>query len=311
MSRRERQRRRRHNHGHPVGRILLISGILVVCGAAIAALLAVGWVVAVANSAPNLSQLPARHANPPTEIFASDGSLLGYVRTNTVFNYVSPDKIPARLKKATIAIEDRRFYHHGALDYQGIIRAGVKDLIGQGNNLQGASTLTQQLVNQVYIPAKYRKRRDLKYKIVQAKLAQQLESKHSKTWILNAYLNDVHYGTTNGEDAVGVGAAAVMFFDKPVWKLNLAQMSLLAGLPQSPTQYNPTIDPKLAKQRRNAVLQAMVASDYISQGLANAVMKQPLQIHPTARFISHTQPYIFDYIQQQLIKRFGLNTIEN
>ena len=93
----------------------------------------------------------------------------------------------------------------------------------------------------------------------------------------------VPYGTTNGEEAVGVGAAALMFFNKPVWKLNLAQMSLLAGLPQSPTQYNPTVDAKLAKERRNAVLQAMVQSHYITQDLADAVMKQPLQIHPTPR----------------------------
>ncbi|MBV9367075.1 MAG: penicillin-binding protein [Solirubrobacterales bacterium] len=293
-----------------MGKVLLMTGILIVCGAAIAALLAVGWVVATADSAPNLSQLHARHANPPTEIFASDGSLLGYVRTNTVFNYVSPNQIPKRLKQATIAIEDRRFYQHGALDYQGILRAGVKDLLGQGNSLQGASTLTMQLVNQTYIPESYRKRRDLKYKIAQAKLALQLENKHSKDWILNQYLGSVPYGTTNGEEAVGVGAAALMFFNKPVWKLNLAQMSLLAGLPQSPTQYNPTVDPKLAKTRRNAVLQSMVQSRYIPQGLANAVIKQPLQIHPNARFIQHNQPYIFDYIQQQLINEFGATRVQ-
>jgi penicillin-binding protein 1A len=291
--------------------VLLITVILMICAVVIAGLLAVGWVVAAANSAPNLSQLPPRHTNPPTEVFAADGSLLGYVRKNTIFDRISPTQIPERLKLATIAIEDRRFYQHGALDYQGIIRAGVKDLLGHGNSLQGASTLTMQLVNQNYIPEGYRKRRDLKYKIAQAKLALQLENKHSKDWILNQYLNSVPYGTTNGEEAIGVGAAALMFFNKPVWKLNLAQMSLLAGLPQSPTQYNPTVAPKLAKGRRNAVLQAMVQSDYISQGLANAVMKQPLQLHPNARYIQHSQPYIFDYIQQQLINRFGLNTVQN
>jgi penicillin-binding protein 1A len=309
MSRRERQRRRRHNRGHPVGRVLLMTGILTVCAVAIASLLAVGWVVATADSAPNLSQLPPRHANPPTAIYASDGTLLGYVHTDTLSSRVSPSQIPQRLKEATIAIEDRRFYQHGALDYQGILRAGVKDLIGQSNNLQGASTLTQQLVNQVYLPQKYHQHRDLKYKIIQAKLAQQLESKHSKNWILNEYLNDVPYGTTNGEEAVGVGAASLMFFNKPVWKINLAQMSLLAGLPQSPTEYNPTVAPTLAKQRRNEVLQAMVQSHYIAEGLANAVMKQPLQIHPNEHFIGRIQPYIFDYVQQQLEQKFGLNTV--
>jgi penicillin-binding protein 1A len=291
--------------------VLVITALLTVSAVAIAALLAVGWVVATADSAPNLSSLPARHANPPTAIYASDGSLLGYVQTDTISNYVTPSQIPQRLKEATIAIEDRRFYQHGALDYQGILRAGVKDLLGQSNSLQGASTLTQQLVNQVYLPVQFHEHRDLKYKIVQAKLAEQLEAKHTKNWILNQYLNNVPYGTTNGEEAIGVGAAALMFFNRPVWKINLAQMSLLARLPQSPTQYNPTVDPKLAMQRRNEVLQAMVESRYISQGLADAVMKQPLQIHPNVRFIQHNQPYIFNYIEGQLINKFGLNTVEH
>ena len=104
-----------------------------------------------------------------------------------------------------------------------------------------------QLVNKVYLPQKFHEHRDLKYKIIQAKLAEQLEGKHSKNWILNQYLNDVPYGTTTARTAVGVGAASLMFFDKPVWKINLAQMSLLAGLPQSPTQYNPTSTRRRAK----------------------------------------------------------------
>ena len=311
MSRRERQRRRRHNHGHPVGRVLLMIIVLCVSGVAIAALLAVGWVVATADSAPNLSQLSPRHANPPTEIFAADGTPLGYVRTNTVFEYAAPSTIPKRLRQATVAIEDRRFYQHGALDYQGIVRAGVKDLLGDSGALQGASTLTMQLVNNMFIPQSYRAHRDLKYKIVQAKLAEQLEAKHTKSWILDSYLNAVPYGTSNGEEAVGVGAAALMFFNRPVQKLNLAQMSLLAGLPQSPTQYDPFAAPKLAKQRRNEVLQAMVQSGYIPQGLATAVEKQPLQIHPNTRYIQHSEPYIFDYVERQLRQHFGANTVEN
>jgi len=284
--------------------------VLSVAAVAIAALLAVGWVVATADSAPNLSQLHPRHANPPTEIFASDGSPLGYVRANTVYKYAGPNQIPTRLRQATVAIEDRRFYQHGALDYQGIVRAGVKDLLGDSGALQGASTLTMQLVNNMFIPQSYRAHRDLKYKIVQAKLAEQLEAKHPKSWILDSYLNAVPYGTSNGEEAVGVGAAALMFFDKPVSKLNMAQIALLAGLPQSPTQYDPLVHPALAKARRNAVLQAMVTSDYITQGLATAVEKQPLQLHPNDWYIQHRQPYIFDYVEQQLIQKVGLKEAE-
>jgi len=285
--------------------------VLCVAAVAIAALLAVGWVVATADSAPNLSQLTPRHANPPTEIFAADGTPIGYVRSNTVFQYAAPQQIPQRLRQATVAIEDRRFYQHGALDYQGIVRAGVKDLLGDSGALQGASTLTMQLVNNMFIPQSYRAHRDLKYKIVQAKLAEQLEAKHTKSWILDSYLNAVPYGTSNGEEAIGVGAAALMFFNRPVSKLNLAQMSLLAGLPQSPTQYDPLVNPKLAKERRNNVLQAMVTSHYISQGLATAVEKQPLQVHPNSRYIQHSEPYIFDYVEQQLRQHFAANTVEN
>ncbi len=289
-----------------------MTGILTVSAVAIAALLAVGWVVAVADSAPNLSQLPAKHANPPTEIFAADGSLLGYVHTNNLYQHVSQNQIPKRLEEATIAIEDRRFYQHGALDYQGILRAGVKDLLGQSNSLQGASTLTMQLVNNMYLNGtSYSADHNLKYKIIQAKLAEQLEKQHKKNWILNQYLNSVPYGTTNGEEAIGVGAASLMFFNKPASKINLAQMSLLAGLPQSPSQYNPTIAPDLAKARRNNVLQAMVTSRYISQSLATAVEKQPLQIHPNQQFIQVNEPYIFDYVEQQLFQQFGANTVEN
>ena len=178
-----------------------------------------------------------------------------------------------------MAIEDRRFYQHGALDYQGIVRAGVKDLLGDGNALQGASTLTMQLVNNMFIPAELPRapRPQVQDRAGQAGRATRVQALQAVDPRLLP--ERVPYGTSNGQEAVGVGAAALMFFNRPVSKLNLAQMSLLAGLPQSPSQYDPLVYPKLAKARRNAVLQAMVTSHYISQGLATAVEKQPLQVH--------------------------------
>jgi penicillin-binding protein 1A len=103
----------------------------------------------------------------------------------------------------------------------------------------------------------------------------------------------------------------LMFFNKPLGKINLAQMALLAGLPQSPTEYNPTRDPKLARARRNAVLQAMVKSHYITPGRAAAVEKQGLQLHPNAQFIDHREPYVFDYIVHQLDQKYGANEVEH
>ena len=285
--------------------------MIVMMGLAVCALIAVGWVVAAADSAPSLSNLRSRQPHPLTRIYAADGTLLGYVHTDTVFNYISPKRIPNTLKEATVAIEDRRFWQHGALDYQGILRAGIKDLFGGGDSLQGASTLTMQLVDNMYMPAKYSIHHNLKYKIVQAKLAEQLENKHSKTWILDTYLNDVPYGTVIGETAQGVGAASQMFFDEPVWKLSLAQQATLAGLPQSPTDYNPFLRPDLALARRAEVLQAMVKSHYITQRQATDAERTRLGVKNSKLYTERAQPYVFDYALSQLIQHYGLKTAES
>jgi penicillin-binding protein 1A len=311
MSRRERQRRRTRHRGHPLRRSVLLTITLVISGAAIAALVGVGWVVSVADSAPNLRSLTPHAPNPPSAVFASDGTLLGYIHSSTIVDRVNGNQIPPLLKDATVAIEDRRFFHHGALDYQGIVRAGIRDVFSGHNSLQGASTLTMQLVDNDYLPSSIGAHHNLKYKIVQAKLAQQLESFHSKMWILNTYLNDVPYGTVGGVTAIGVGAAAQMFFNKSLQQLTLADDALLAGLPQAPSDYNPFLSPHLALQRRSEVLQAMVQSRYITQQQADEAARSPLQIQTTTVYNIHRQPYVFDYIQQQLIQKLGVHTVEN
>ena len=312
MSRRERKRQRQRHRGHPLKRVALFTMLFTVCAIVMGALIGAGWVVSVADSAPNLSELKPRDAHPLTAVYASDGTLLGYIHSDTVFTPVAGNRIPLLLKDATVAIEDRRFYQHGALDYQGIIRAGIRDVFGKSGSLQGASTLTMQLVDNRYLDGtRYAAHHDLKYKIIQAKLAQQLSKGHSKSWILNNYLSVVPYGTVNGETATGVGAAAEMFFDKPVQKLGLAQMALLAGLPQSPTDDNPFLHPAAARVRRAAVLQAMVQSHYITQAQADAANARPLGVHHNTSYSLRRQPYVFDYIQQQLIQRFGLKTVQD
>ena len=278
-----------------------MSALVSVCAVLMAALLAVGWVVAVADSAPDLNQLKPHPLHGLSEVFAADGTPLGYIHSDSVHQPVTSSQIPQTLKQATVAIEDRRFYQHGALDYQGILRAGIKDLFGGGGSLQGASTLTMQLVNNEYLTGtKYDQNHNLKYKIVQAKLAEELQKGRTKDWILTSYLNVVPYGAVNGESAYGVGAAAEMFFDKPVWKLNLAQSALLAGLPQAPTDYNPFVHPAAARTRRNTVLRGMAQSHYITQSQAAAAEAQPLQIQQNTGYSFRRQPYVFDYVVQQL-----------
>lgn len=290
---------------------MLLGGVVAVCGIALAAMGIVGWVVAVAESAPNINQLRPHVPGQVSTVYAADGKVLGYIASDTLRSYVPANMLPVEMRRATVAIEDRRFWHHGGVDYMGILRAGVRDLLSGGHKgVQGGSTLTMQLVNNIYLPYRIKAHHNIKYKIIQAKLANELESKHSRSWILTQYLNDVPYGTVGGQTAYGVGAASRVFFNKPVWKLDLAQFALLAGLPQAPSQYNPFLDPSAARARRREVLQAMVTSRYITQAQASAAESSPLQVKASTVYQKKRQPYVFDYVKQQLIKKLGYPTVE-
>ena len=310
MSRRERQRRRRQR-ASPFKRALLVVGVVAVSVLTIGVLGVVGWVVAVADSAPNINQLSPRDPGQVSEVFAADGTRLGYIHSDILRTVVAGNRLPPILRRATVAIEDRRFWTHGGIDPEGIARAALKDALGGGEALQGGSTLTMQLVRNIYLPDELADTRSLKVKIIEAKLADELESRRSKTWILDEYLNDVDYGTVGGETAIGVGAASQMFFNKPVSRLDLAQAALLAGLPQAPSEYNPFEAPELARARRHEVLAAMVQSDYITAAQAAAADRSSLQVKPNSTYGKVVEPYVFDYVKQALIQRFGLATVEH
>jgi len=149
MSRRERQKRRRRNRGSPVKRVIAMAGMLAVCAITVGAIAIAGWVVNVAQSAPNIKTLRPRVPGAPSAVYAGDGSLLGYIYSPELHTGVSAARIPQIVKDATIAIEDRRFYQHGGVDYVGIGRAAWKDVTA-GKVVEGGSTITQQLVRNLY-----------------------------------------------------------------------------------------------------------------------------------------------------------------
>jgi penicillin-binding protein 1A len=298
------------NRGHPLRRIVLMSVLVVIVGVGIAAAAAVGWVINVTDSAPPFSSLHPRLQGQISYVYGSDDNLLGYIYPGVLRTVIPDTLLPKSLKDATVAIEDRRFYQHGGVDYQGIIRAGLRDIFNPGRGIQGGSTLTMQLVSNVYLPYKLTVHHSLRYKIIQATEANRLEKRHSKNWILDQYLNDVEYGTVGGQQAYGVGAASQMFFDKPVWKLDLAQVALLAGLPQAPSQFNPFDAPGLARSRRNQVLQAMVQSNYITQAQADLAEASRLQVKANNTYQYRSQPFIFDYVKHELIQQLGLKRVD-
>ena len=211
---------------------------------------AVGYVVSIAASAPSLSSLKERDPGSNSEVLAADGSRLGFIQASELRLPAESDEFPKVLKDATVAIEDRRFYQHKGIDYEGLIRAGVQNLVNQ-KTVQGGSTITMQLARNLYISNE----RTYERKIREAKVAEEIENEHSKQWILDKYLNTVPYGTVGGQSAIGAKAAARIYFNKRLGQLTLREAALLAGLPQAPSLYSPLRSPRAAKARRNDVLQ--------------------------------------------------------
>ena len=286
------------------GKILLSVGVVATV-ALIAVCSAAGYVLAIASSAPELDELKAQDKGEVSVVFAADGSRLGFVQSDVLRRVVPFGDMPQEMRRATVAIEDERFYKHKGVDFNAIIRAGIKNL-ESGKTVQGGSTITQQLVRALYIRDP---KRDFARKIREAKLASELEEKRSKRWILNEYLNSVPYGTVGGRTAIGAQAAAVTFFDKNVDDLNLDESALLAGLPQAPSEYNPFRNPHAALARRNEVLRAMYDNGYITQPELLEAMDAPLKLKRGTRYTQRREPYFFDYVQEELIERYGVGVV--
>src|SRR5215211_3624526 len=273
--------------------------------AVIGVLSAAGYVLAIAATAPDLAELKPADKGQLSVVYAVDGSRLGFIQSDVLRRVIPWRDIPVALRRATVAIEDERFYKHGGVDLSAIVRAGIKNL-ESGKTVQGGSTITQQLVRALYIKDP---KRDFSRKIREAKLASELEDEHSKTWVLHNYLNSVPYGTVGGRTAIGVEAASVTFFDKHVRDLRLYQSALLAGLPQAPSEYNPFRNPQAALERRNEVLRQMVKNGFITQAEAARAAQRGLGLRPGTRYIHRREPYFFDYVQDKLIDRYGVGVV--
>jgi penicillin-binding protein 1A len=301
MSHRKRQlrrRRRRIRFRNPA--ILTLSVLLSLV--AIGLFAAVGWVIATAASA-DLDDLKPIDKGETSAIYAADGSLLGYVQADDIRTPIPWNQMNLDVRRATVAIEDERFYEHEGVDFEAIVRAGVRNITTQ-KTVEGGSTITQQLVRALYIE---RPDRTLTRKIREAELARQLEQRKTKSWILKEYLNSVPYGTVGGRTAIGIEAAAETYFAKSAKDLELQEAALLAGLPQAPSEYNPFRRPTAALERRNDVLRKMVENDFISRSRAEAAMAKPLGLKQGTRYTRRREPYFFDFVEEQLIEEYGVN----
>ncbi len=303
MSQRSRHRRRSRNGGvgKAVFAVVATIGGLLALGLAGTAI----WVLDVASSAPSIDSLKPANSGANSEVFAANGDSLGYVQSDILREPVKLKDVPRSLQRATVAIEDEHFYEHGGVDYGAIVRAGLKNLEA-GEVRQGASTITQQLVRNLYIDDP---EDTIQRKIREAEMAREYEQEYSKDKILEKYLNTASYGTNDGRTAVGVKTAAEVYFDKSISKLGVRESALLAGLPQAPTSYNPFLNPEGAKSRRNQVLDAMAEQGYISATKAERVKRRGLGLERGDRYTQRSEPYFFDYVQDELIRRYGTKRV--
>jgi penicillin-binding protein 1A len=301
------RRRHRRPHASRWHKLLIPVGVLAALIAVVGGI-AVAWALSVYNSAPPLSSLKPVEKGRSSAIYAADGSLIGFIRSNNIRQPVPSRSLPQALKEATVAIEDKNFYSHGALDPEGIARAAWKDLLAGGKPVQGASTITQQLVRNLYIQ---NPEETIKRKLIEAHLAEDLFAHHSRGWILTSYLNTAPYGTVEGQTAVGAEAAAQTYFGKPAKELNLTEAAMIAGLPQAPSEYNPFLDPKAALARRNEVLAAMEEQDYVTHAEYSDAVHAGLGLHPGHKYQVIKDPFLFDLVQQELIDKYGINTVRN
>lgn len=295
-----RRRRQRSEKARPARRKHLVLRILalVVFLLAVAGLGgAAGGMFALAQQLPALDSLERRPTTLNTTIYAKNGEVIAELHGAENRVKIKSAQIPQVMKNATVAVEDERFFTHHGVDPQGIARAMVQN-IKAGAIVEGGSTITQQLVKNAY----RRNERTYSRKLSEAALAWQLEERWDKDRILTEYLNTVYYGA----GAYGVEAASRRYFHTPAKKLNTSQAALLAALPKFPSDYDPTTDPKVARQQRNKVLRLMAAQGYITnERLAKyeraklGVFKQPPETkNPMA-------DYFTDYVIRVLTKHYG------
>jgi penicillin-binding protein 1A len=291
------RRRRTSRRRKPVAALVavaLVLAALVVVGA--------GGAVYAFGSACDLGDLKPVSIGQNSFVYAADGSLLGSIPAERNRQPVPLARMSRWLPQATIAIEDRRFYEHGGLDLTGIARAVWAD-VKAWSLVQGGSTITQQLVRNLYIS----RERTVSRKLKEACLALKLNDRWSKERILTTYLNQVYFGSL----AYGAEAAAQTYFSRPARSLNLPQAALLAGLIKAPSAFDPFVAPADALARRTQVLDAMLDMGAITPAEHDWAVRRPLGLRPGRLYSQIREPYFFGYVRDRLIEAYGAETVRS
>ena len=273
----------------------LLGLVLILCGGV--ASLVVYY--SISKDLPKISSLADYHPSVITTVYADDGRKIAeFFKERRIVLPLS--EIPSMLIDAFVAAEDSRFYKHRGIDFLSIIRAFFKNLEA-GTIVQGGSTITQQVTKSFLLTPE----RSYKRKFREAILAYRIDKAFSKKDILYLYLNQIYLG----HGAYGVQAASENYFAKSVQEINLAECSMLAGLPQAPSKYSPFRNPQRAKQRQIYVLNRMVEEGYITNIQATEAINTPLDIKPRHNLYIEKVPVYTEHVRRYLEKKYGSDVL--
>ena len=255
---------------------------------------------AVAEDMPELDDYSSTELAQTSVVYDANGNVVDELY-GVQNRYVVPlDDIDPTLREAAIAIEDHRFYEHRGLDFEAIARAAVENI--QSLSIQeGGSTITQQLIKNTYIAQEQRMIPSFERKFAEASLAWQYEEEHSKQEILEQYLNTVYFGA----NAYGAEAAARTYFNKKAENLTLPESALLAGIIQLPGVYDPFLDPKTAKERRNVVLDRMLEYGYITKQEHDEAVTADLVLSRGRVEHENDNEYFLNAVRRELAEEYG------
>ncbi len=283
--------------------IVQVAGQTVLLVSMVGSAVVAGGLLGLAISFRNLPDVRSLRGYIPSEtthIYDINGSLLLSLHDEENREVVPLNEISPHLKRAVMAIEDSHFYQHNGINPIGISRALLANLAA-GRTVEGGSTLTMQLVKNLFLTPE----RALGRKVSEAVLALRLEQIFSKDEILEMYLNQVYWG----HNTYGVQTAAKSYFNKPASDLTLAEAAMMAGIIQAPEAYSPFANEKTAKERQGLVLDRMVELGWITPQEAILAKQQEIELGSITSFSGSRSPYITDTVMQELTRRFGRDAV--
>lgn len=285
---------------------LRLLAVLLIVGSVTGAVAGLAAYVHFAREVPDFATLDDYRPSVVSRIYGQSGRVIGelYRERREVLPY---DQIPPRLVEAFLASEDARFFEHGGIDFWGILRAAFANLRA-GRVVQGGSTITQQVAKSLLISEEGYEAgsaKKISRKIREAILARRLERRLSKDDIITLYLNQIFLGN----QAYGVQSAAQAYFRKNVDELNLAEVALLAGLPQAPSRYSPFRHPQVARERRKYVLRRMVEVGFITEEDLEQAEKTPIRVFHAPNLMREVTPYFTEHVRRLLTERFDDETL--